>query len=112
MANMTNQIATKDFFEKTINIIAQNTSFSYSTIVLNDINEELSKDFKFLKDIHIKGKLVEVDKTINNIGKNELRNFLRKMIDMMGPNYLKILLAQKLNPKSLSYLEKLGLRFG
>jgi len=109
---MTNQIATKDFFEKTINIIAQNTSFSYSTIVLNDINEELSKDFKFLKDIHIKGKLVEVDKTINNIGKNELRNFLRKMIDMMGPNYLKILLAQKLNPKSLSYLEKLGLRFG
>lgn len=109
---MTNQIVTKDFFEKTINIIAQNTSFSYSTIALNGIKMQLSKEFNFLKDIHIKGKSVDVDKTINNIGKNELRNFFRKVIDMVGPNYLKILLAQKLNPKSLMYLENIGLRFG
>ena len=112
MANMTNQIVTKDFFEKTINIIAQNTSFSYSTIALKGINEELSKEFKFLEDIHIKGKLVDVDKTINSTSKKELRNFFRKVIDMIGPNYLKVLLAQKLNPKSLIYLEDLGIRFG
>lgn len=107
---MTNQIVTKDFFEKTISIIAQNTSFSYSTIALKRITNELSKKFKFLEDIHIKGRSVEVDKTINSTSKKELRNFFRKVIDMMGSNYLKVLLAQKLNPKSLMYLENIGLR--
>ena len=112
MADITNQIVTKDFYEKTINIIAQNTSFGYSTIALKGINQDLIKEFKFLKGIHIKGRSVEVNRTINNIEKNELRNLFRKVINLVGPNYLKILLAQKLNPKSLIYLENLGIKFG
>ena len=108
---MTNRIVTKDFFEKTINIIAQNTSFSYSTIALNGIKEQLSNKFKFSKNINIKGRSVEVNKAIDNVGKKELRKFFTKVIDMMGPNYLKMLLAQRLDPKSLIYLENIGLRF-
>ena len=112
MVHMTNRIVTKDFFEKTINIIAQNTSFSYSTIALNGIKEQLSNEFKFSKNIRIKGRSVEVNKAIDNVGKKELRKFFTKVINMAGPNYLKMLLAKRLEPKSLTYLENLGLRFG
>ena len=108
---MTNRIVTKDFFEKTINIIAQNTSFSYGTIALNGIKGQLSNKFKFSKNINIKGRTVEVNKAIDNVGKKELRKFFTKVIDMIGPNYLKMLLAQRLDPKSLIYLENIGLRF-
>ena len=111
MEDMTNQIVTKDFFEKIINIIAQNTSFSYSAIALNGIKEQLSNKFKFSKNISIKGRSVEVNKAIDNVGKKELRKFFTKVIDMIGPNYLKMLLAQRLDPKSLIYLENIGLRF-
>ena len=89
---MTNRIVTKDFFEKTINIIAQNTSFSYSTIALNGIKEQVSNEFKFSKNIRINGRSVDVNKTINNVSKKELRKFFTKVINMIGPNYLKILL--------------------
>lgn len=112
MANMTNQIVTTNFLKTTMDIIAENTSRSYSAIVVDGIKEQLKGEFKFSKSIRIKGKLVEVDKTINNVERKKLRNFYRKVIDMIGSNYLKILLAQKLNPKSLTYLENLGLRFG
>ena len=112
MVDFTNQYVTKDFFEKTIKIIAENTSYSYSTIALRGIKEKLSGEFKFLKNVRIRGRSVEVDKTINNVKKKELRNFFITVIGMIGPNYLKILLAQKLDPRSLMYLEKLGLRFG
>ena len=111
MVRMTNRIVTKDFFEKTINIIAQNTSFSYSAIALNGIKGQLSNKFKFSKNINIKGRTVEVNKAIDNVSKTELRKFFAKVIDMVGPNYIKMLLAQRLNPKSLIYLENIGLRF-
>ena len=108
---MTNQIVTKDFFEKTIKIIAWNTSFSYSVIALKGIKKQLSNKFKFSKNINIKGRTVDVDKAIDKVGKKELRKLFTKVIDMMGPNYSKMLLAQRLNPKSLIYLENIGLRF-
>ena len=60
MADITNQIVTKDFYEKTIDIIAQNTSFGYSTIALKAINQDLIKEFTFLKGINIKRRLVEL----------------------------------------------------
>ena len=110
--NMTNQIVTINFFKTAMDIIAENTSRSYSAVVIAGVKEQLGEEFKFSKSIRIKGKLVEVDKTINNVDRKKLRNFYRKVIGMIGPNYLKILLAQKLNPKSLTYLENLGLRFG
>ena len=109
---MTNQLVTKDFFIATINIIAENTSFSYSAIAINGIKEQLSDDFKFSKSIHIKGHSVEVDNNINSVSKNELKKFFKKIVNLIGPNYLKILLAQRLNPRALSYLEDMGIIFG
>ena len=109
--NMTNQIVTINFLKTTMDIIAENTSRSYSAVVIDGIKEQLKEKFKFSKSIRIKGKSVEVNKAIDNVGKKELRKFFTKVIDMIGPNYLKMLLAQKLNPKSLIYLEDLGLRF-
>ena len=78
---------------------------------MNGIKEQLSNKFKFSKNISIKGRSVEVNKAIDNVGKKELRKFFTKVIDMIGPNYLKMLLAQRLDPKSLIYLENIGLRF-
>ena len=110
--NMTNQVVTRDFFKATIDIIAENTSFSYSTLAINGIKKQLSGEFKFLENIHVKGRSVEVNESINSVGKNELKKFFTRIINLIGPNYLKLLLAQRLNPKELVYLENLGLRFG
>jgi len=110
--NTTNQIVIGDFLKATMDIIAENTSFGYSAFAVNGLKERLSREFKFLKNIHIKGKSVEVDKNINSVGRKELRNFFKKIVNFMGPNYLKILLAQKLKPSDVDYLENLGLKFG
>jgi len=110
--NITNQDVTKAFFEATGDIIAENTSSTYSKLAMNGIRQQLSKEFKFLKNIHIKGRTVDVDKSINSVGKNELKRFFAKIVNMMGPNYLKMLLSQRLSPEELQYLENLGLKFG
>ena len=110
--NITNQDITKSFFKATRDIIAENTSPNYSGLAMNGLREQLCKEFKFLKNIHIKGKSVEVDESINSIGKKELKKFFMKVVNLMGPNYLKMLLAQRLNQKELLYLENIGLRFG
>ena len=110
--NMTNQNVTKAFFEATRDIIAENTSPAYSEFAMNGVREQLSKEFKFLKNIRIKGQAIEVDRTINYIRKNELKRFFAKIVNMIGPNYLKMLLSQRLEPEELRYLENLGLEFG
>lgn len=110
--NITNQTVTKAFFKATRDIIAENTSFHYSVLAMNGLREQLCKEFKFLKNIHIKGKSVEVDKSINYVDEKELKKFFIKIVNLMGPNYLKMLLAQRLGQKELLYLENLGLRFG
>lgn len=110
--NMTNQLVTKDFFTATMNVIAENTSLNYSALAINGIKEQLSNDFKFSKGIRIKGHSVEVDSSINSVSKNELKKFFGKIVNLIGPNYLKILLAQRLNTKALEYLEYIGIRFG
>ena len=110
--NITNQVVTKAFFKATRDIIAENTSLNYSALAMNGIREHLCKEFKFLKNVHIKGKSVEVDKSINSVDGEELIKFFIKVVNLMGPNYLKMLLAQRLGQKELLYLENLGLRFG
>ena len=109
---MTNQYITKAFFKATRDIIAENTSPNYSGFAMNGIREQLCKEFKFLKNIHIRGKSVDVGESINSVDARELKKFFMKVINLMGPNYLKMLLAQRLNQKELLYLENLGLRFG
>ncbi|MCH8003206.1 MAG: hypothetical protein IH934_01120 [Nanoarchaeota archaeon] len=110
--NMTNQIVTRDFFKTTMDIIAESTSRSYSAVVIEGVKEQLGEEFKFSKSIRIIGKSIEVDETINSVGEIQLRKFFTKVVNMMGANYLKMLLAQKLDTKALNYLENLGLRFG
>ena len=109
---MTSQLVTKNFFEAVLDIIAENTSTNYSLIAVNGIKERLSKQFKFLRDVHLKKSIIEVSDNINSVGKNELKGFFIKSINMMGPNYLKVLLSRRLDQKDLVYLEDIGIRFG
>ena len=110
--NITNQVVTKAFFRATRDIIAENTSPHYSVFAMNGIREQLCKEFKFLKNIHIEVKSVEVDESINSVDGKKLKKFFIKVIDLMGPNYLKMLLAQRLGQKELLHLENLGIKFG
>jgi len=112
IGSLTNQIITKDFLNATMDIIAENTSFKFSAIALNGIKGQLGKEFKFVKNIHIKEKSIEVDMGINYIKGNELKKFFNRTINMIGPNYLKLLLAKKLKENEVAYLENLGLSFG
>ena len=105
--NMTNQLATRNFLKATMKIIAENTSPNYSIVVINGIKEQLSKEFAFLKNIHIKGKEIKVDETLNSINGKELKNFLTKIVDSIGTNYIKVLLARNLTQKEFAYLENL-----
>lgn len=109
---MTNEIIVRNFLKAILDIIAENTSFNYSRIAINGIKNQLSKEFKFLKNINIKGKSIRVNTNINSIDKSELRKFFIIIIDMIGPNYLKVLLSRKLNQKDIMYLEGIGIRFG
>jgi len=110
--NLTNQIVTKAFFEATRDIIAKNTSSHYSEIAMNGIRDKLDEEFKFLKNIHIKEKSIDVDESINSVGEKELKKFFTTIVDLIGPDYLKILLTKKLDPEEILYLENLGLEFG
>lgn len=109
---MTNRDVTKAFFKATQDIIAENTSSNYSAFAMNGMREQLCEEFKFLKSIHIKGKSIKVDKSINSVDGREMKKFFMKVVNLMGPNYLKMLLAQRLGQKELIYLETLGLKFG
>ena len=109
---MTNQLVTKNFFEAVLDIIAENTSTNYSIIALNGIKEQLSKQFKFLRNVHISKSTIEVSSNINSVGKNELKMFFIESINMIGPNYLKVLLSRRLDQKDVVYLEDIGIRFG
>jgi len=110
--NITNQIATKNFIKAIVEIIAENTSHNYSIFAMNSIKDKLGMEFKFSKNVYITGKLIEVDKAINAVSGKELNKFFTKIVDFVGPNYLKLLLVQKLNPTDVEYLENIGLKFG
>ena len=107
--NTTNQGVTRDFLKATMRIIAQNTSSNYSKLAIMGVKAQLNNEFEFSKNIHIKDGMVKVDKSINSISRDELRKFFIKVIDIVGPKYLKLLLVKKLKPKELNYLENLGL---
>ena len=110
--NMSNQIVTKNFFGAVLDIIAENTSTNYSIVAVNGIKGQLSEQFKFLRNVYIKDSTIEVSDNINSVGKNELKRFFIEAINMMGPNYLKVLLSRRLDQKDLAYLEDIGIRFG
>jgi len=110
--NMTNQTVIRDFFKATIDIIAENTSRNYSVLAINGLKEQLEKEFKFSKNVHITGGSIKVDEAINSVGVKELNKFFTKIVDFIGPNYLKMLLTQKLTPTDVKYLENIGLKFG
>ena len=110
--NVSNQIVAKKFFGAVLDIIAENTSTNYSIVAMNGIKEQLSKQFKFLRNVHIRDSTIEVSGNINSVGKNELKKFFTKAINIMGPNYLKVLLSRRLDQKYLAYMENIGIRFG
>ena len=106
-----NQLVTRDFFKAIQDIIAENTSFNYSTIALNGIKAQLSNEFGFIRDIRIKKRSIHVNSSINSVDKRDLRKFFIKTINMMGPSYLKALLSRRLTQKDLMYMENIGIRF-
>ncbi|MBW2976460.1 hypothetical protein KY347_03365 [Candidatus Woesearchaeota archaeon] len=110
--NVTNRVIIKNFLEAARDIIAENTSFNYSVLAINGIKEQLSGEFKFLKKVYLRKGFVDVGPSINDINRKELKKFLVKAVERMGPDYLKVLLTQRLAPKELAYLETLGMRFG
>ena len=112
MECINNQTIVRDFFKAIINVMSKNTSVNYSALVLNNLKERLIKDFKFSEAIHIKGNLIKVDIAINSIDGKRVGKFLAKVVDLIGPNFLMVLLAKKLSTKDIQYLEKLGLKFG
>src|SRR3989344_36661 len=106
--NITNQDALKNFFKATREIIAENTSHSYSIVALVGIKKRLDREFKLSRNINIKGKSIKVNKVVNSISQKELRMFFAKIVSLIAPNYLRFLLTKKLSQKELNYLGALG----
>ena len=108
--NVNNRIVTKNFFQVTKEIIAENTSPDYGLLAVREFKEKLGKEFKFLDDVYINKKSIKVSMDMDSVGKNELKRFFTKAINMIGPNYLKILLSERLNGRDLFFLEGIGVR--
>ena len=68
------------------------------------------KEFPFFKLIKINGSTVKVDGMINSIDTKKIKALFVTIIEITGPNLLKLLIKEKLGTEDLNYLNGIGIR--
>ena len=106
----TTKEVTRDFFKVVLSVIAKNSSKGYAIVVLKNIQKLLIKDFKFFKLINVSSSSIKVDDMINSIDTKSIRTLLIKVIDILGPNLLKMVLKERLDSEDIKYLNRMGVR--
>ena len=100
-----------DFFRVILSVMAKNSSKSYALIVLKNIQKTLIKDFKFFKLVKVSDSTIKVDDMINSIDTKSIRALFIKVIDILGPNLLKLVIKERLDSEDIKYLNRIGVRF-
>ena len=107
----TTKDVTVSFFKVVLEVIARNSSKSYGMVVLKNIQKKLIKEFPFLNLIKIKDSTIKVDGMINSIDTKNIKALFVCIIEIIGPNLLKLLIKEKLDMEDLRYLNRIGVRF-
>jgi hypothetical protein len=98
------------FFEGILNFISSNSSKSYSIVTIKNLQKSLSKDFPFVKLVRFNGK-VRIDTKIDSINPEQVGGLLNKIIEVLGPDILRMFIREKMDPEDLKYLSKIGVSF-
>ena len=107
----TTKEVTIDFFKVILIVISRNSSKSYGLVVLKNIQKMLLKDFPFFKLIKISDSTVKVDSMINFIDTKKISTLFIRIINILGPNLLKLFIRERLDIEDLKYLNKIGVKF-
>jgi len=106
----TTQEVVKDFFKSILVVITKNSSKSYGLVVFKNMKNRLIKDFSFLNLIKISNSTINIDSKINSVGTSKIRELFNKVMDIIGPDILKLLIKERLDSEDLIYLNKIGVR--
>ena len=107
----TTKDVTVSFFRVVLEVISINSSRNYGMVVLRNIQKRLIKRFPFFKLIKISGSTVKVDGMINSVDTKKIKALFVSIIEIIGPNLLKLLIKEKLDIEDLKFLNKIGVRF-
>ena len=99
-----------DFFGSILDVIARNSSKKYGLVIFQNMKKKLRRDFSFLNKIKIGGNEVHIDKSINNVDKKKIRALLKKIIEILGTDVLKLLVKEQLGREDIEYLNQIGVR--
>lgn len=106
----TTQEVVKDFLNSILVVIAKNSSKSYGLVIFQHMKKRLIKDFSFLNLIKISNSTIKIDSKVNFVDTAEIRDLFNKIMDILGPDILKLLIKERLDSEDLRYLNKIGVR--
>lgn len=106
----TTQDVIKDFYKSILVVITRNSSKNYGLIIFQHMEKKLIKDFPFLDLIKISDHNVKIDSKINNIDTKEIRKIFTKIMEILGPDILKLLIKEHLDSEDMRYLNQIGVK--
>ena len=109
--SITNKNVTANFFSVIIDVLSKNTSKNYSLLVITNMKKTLSGEHRVLEYVDFQNGKVRIGDKINGVQNKKLGGLFIKIIDLLGPNLLKVMIKDELDPETVKYLEKLGVRF-
>ncbi len=108
---LNNQKIASEFFSNLLELLAKNTSRSYSIVVLEQLRKDNMKKFPVLKEISFGEKSVSVSAKVNGVEIQGIGKVFSMFLELLGPNILGELILEKLKPNTVKYLEKFGITF-
>ena len=106
----TTKEVTMKFFRVIFEVLSKNSSKKYAFVALKNMQKRLAKEFKFFKLIKIGGGKIVVHDAINSIGARNIKNLFIKIIDLLGPDFLKLLIREKMDSEDIKFLNRIGVR--
>ena len=105
------QEVTKDFLKSILLVIASNSSKSYGIYILKNLKKKLINDFPVFNLIEFDNNDIQIDIKIKSADTKEVSKLFNKIIDMLGPDILKLFLKEHMDSYDIKYLNKIGVRF-
>jgi len=102
---------TKDFLKSILVAISKNSSKSYGIFILKNLKKRLIKDYPLFKLIKFNNSNIEIDAKILTANTNDISKLLNKIINMLGPDILKLFIKDHLDNYDIKYLNSIGVRF-
>ncbi len=100
----------ENFFNVIFNVLASNSSKSYSRLIMDSIKAKLVKDFPFIASVSFTDSAVKVGEEINRAEKKKAGMLFGSVIELLGPDLLKLLIKEQLDIEDLNYLSSLGVK--